>query len=160
MPNVSLPNGRSTLHHAARCCSHSRPRSPFEFRCVWRGLALSHGMRTDKSADKEFAEVHVLFLRAQQKIEVDHVSVRRFGRMNRDRVFLFEHDVSVRRDEFHQRAPGHAVGRFLQIEQPHESLLALVFLPVIESVHAMKAGEDAVLPRMIRRTVLRQHDSP
>src|SRR5207248_9268507 len=53
----------------------------------------------------------------------------------------------------------HAVGRFLQIEQPHEALLALVLLPIIESVDAMKAGENAVLPRMIGGTILRQ-DNP
>src|SRR4030095_15964922 len=47
-----------------------------------------------ESADEEFAERHVLFLRAQQKIEIDHVSIWRFGRINRDRVFFFEHHAS------------------------------------------------------------------
>ena len=78
--------------------------------------------------------------------------------MNGDRVFFFEDHASIRSNEFHERAPGHMVGRLLPIEQAHEPLFPLVFLPVIESVHAVEASEDAMLPRMVRRFVFREHD--
>src|SRR5258706_14007532 len=109
---------------------------------AWIGLVPRHAHR--KSPDEEFAEIDVLLFGSQQQIEVDRVGVRRFWRMNRDSILLFKHDIAVWRDQLHQRAPTHPVRLLLQIEQPHEALLSLVFFPIIESVDAVKAGENAV----------------
>ena len=38
--------------------------------------------------------------------------------------------------------------------------MPFILLPIVESVHAMEPGENAMLPGMIRRLVLRQHDPP
>src|SRR2546423_5271529 len=99
-----------------------------------------------QTAHKELSEGHVITLGAQEDFEIDDVNIGRFRRVDGDRILFFEHNRSVRRHEFDERAPRHSINGFFQLKQMCEALLPLVLLPAIESVHAMKPREDAMLP--------------
>lgn len=47
----------------------------------------------------------------------------------------------------------------MEIEKAHEALGAFVFFPVVETVDAMEAGEDAVLPGMVGGAVFGEDDA-
>src|SRR5262245_45054737 len=63
----------------------------------------SHG----QAADKELAELHVVVLGAKHDAEIYGVGSGRFRSTDSNRVFLFQNNAPVRRDQSHQRAPTH-----------------------------------------------------